>query len=524
MVSSVTEGEDKPLKYPLMFRACELVLVNKIDLLEHLDYDLDLFLHHLDAVNPGVRADARQRAHRRGRRRVARLARGARGARGGGRVTAPAGVDLVGAAPRRAHAGQRGAVRGRGRPHRAAVPPHGRALRGRRAARGARRRRRRPLRRAPRHRRVRAPGDRRQARAARHRAVGRGRRARAPRSTLLAEPDDIAIAFGDAAGGRGRRRASPRDRGCLTIAFARRRRRVGVRAAGARTRSSRRSWPRRSTTCSGSSCTCSSSTAACSRAARERAVHDAGASSFLYPFLDEREDDLDAVVADVARVGAHEGGRGRRAARADAGRGPRRRCSPPRRRCATCFARGGRRARARQRRLGHRRDGRRRRPARAAGGRLAAAPGDRPHRGHGDPHRAGQRHRHRGAVLAPGHRPRPRRATSLLAHLDERRLGQRPRRAGRGAPARPGHDRARRLRRRADRRPRGWPTTCVVTRSEHIPRIQEAQASALHVLRELVEVDGERRDRRSCPTTRGARPRRAARRDRRDGDDRHARA
>jgi hydrogenase nickel incorporation protein HypB len=54
MVSSVTEGEDKPLKYPLMFRACELVLVNKIDLLEHLDYDLDLFLHHLDAVHPGV--------------------------------------------------------------------------------------------------------------------------------------------------------------------------------------------------------------------------------------------------------------------------------------------------------------------------------------------------------------------------------------------------------------------------------------------------------------------------------------
>ena len=33
MVSSVTEGEDKPLKYPLMFRACELVVVNKIDLL-----------------------------------------------------------------------------------------------------------------------------------------------------------------------------------------------------------------------------------------------------------------------------------------------------------------------------------------------------------------------------------------------------------------------------------------------------------------------------------------------------------
>ena len=54
MVSSVTEGEDKPLKYPLMFRACELVLINKIDLLPHLDFDLDKFLYHLDAVHPGV--------------------------------------------------------------------------------------------------------------------------------------------------------------------------------------------------------------------------------------------------------------------------------------------------------------------------------------------------------------------------------------------------------------------------------------------------------------------------------------
>jgi hydrogenase nickel incorporation protein HypB len=51
MVSSVTEGEDKPAKYPLMFRACELVLVNKVDLLPHLDFDLDKFLYHLDAVH-----------------------------------------------------------------------------------------------------------------------------------------------------------------------------------------------------------------------------------------------------------------------------------------------------------------------------------------------------------------------------------------------------------------------------------------------------------------------------------------
>ena len=54
MISSVTEGEDKPLKYPLMFRTCELVVINKIDLLAHLDYDLELFLHHLDGVHPGV--------------------------------------------------------------------------------------------------------------------------------------------------------------------------------------------------------------------------------------------------------------------------------------------------------------------------------------------------------------------------------------------------------------------------------------------------------------------------------------
>lgn len=54
MVSSVTEGEDKPLKYPLMFRACDTVLVNKIDLLPHLDFDLDAFLENLQSVHPGV--------------------------------------------------------------------------------------------------------------------------------------------------------------------------------------------------------------------------------------------------------------------------------------------------------------------------------------------------------------------------------------------------------------------------------------------------------------------------------------
>jgi hydrogenase nickel incorporation protein HypB len=54
MISAVTEGEDKPLKYPLMFRTCELVVINKIDLLPHLDFEIERFLHNLDAVHPDV--------------------------------------------------------------------------------------------------------------------------------------------------------------------------------------------------------------------------------------------------------------------------------------------------------------------------------------------------------------------------------------------------------------------------------------------------------------------------------------
>ncbi|WP_094287430.1 hydrogenase nickel incorporation protein HypB [Mycobacterium lehmannii] len=52
MVYSVTEGEEKPLKYPVMFRSADLVLVNKVDLIPHLDFDLQTFYTNLRAVNP----------------------------------------------------------------------------------------------------------------------------------------------------------------------------------------------------------------------------------------------------------------------------------------------------------------------------------------------------------------------------------------------------------------------------------------------------------------------------------------
>jgi hydrogenase nickel incorporation protein HypB len=55
MVSAITEGEEKPLKYPVMFHACDVVVVNKLDLLPHLDFDLDHFVANVRAVNPGAR-------------------------------------------------------------------------------------------------------------------------------------------------------------------------------------------------------------------------------------------------------------------------------------------------------------------------------------------------------------------------------------------------------------------------------------------------------------------------------------
>ena len=54
VVLSVTEGEDKPIKYPLMFRVCDAVVLNKIDLLPYLDYDPKLVKDNINSIHAGV--------------------------------------------------------------------------------------------------------------------------------------------------------------------------------------------------------------------------------------------------------------------------------------------------------------------------------------------------------------------------------------------------------------------------------------------------------------------------------------
>jgi hydrogenase nickel incorporation protein HypB len=53
-ILSVTEGDDKPLKYPHMFREADLVLLNKIDLLAYVDFDIERAAAHARDANPGV--------------------------------------------------------------------------------------------------------------------------------------------------------------------------------------------------------------------------------------------------------------------------------------------------------------------------------------------------------------------------------------------------------------------------------------------------------------------------------------
>ncbi len=55
MILSVPEGHDKPLKYPLMFSICDVVLVNKIDVLPYFDFDMDKCREYIHMRNPRAR-------------------------------------------------------------------------------------------------------------------------------------------------------------------------------------------------------------------------------------------------------------------------------------------------------------------------------------------------------------------------------------------------------------------------------------------------------------------------------------
>ena len=70
MVYAVTEGEEKPLKYPVMFRTADVVLVNKIDLLPHLDLRPRRLPRQPPSCQPDRHGDPAQRPHGRGRHAV----------------------------------------------------------------------------------------------------------------------------------------------------------------------------------------------------------------------------------------------------------------------------------------------------------------------------------------------------------------------------------------------------------------------------------------------------------------------
>lgn len=55
MILSVPEGDDKPLKYPLMFSIVDVLLVNKIDVMEHFDFDLDAVIERATKLNPNIK-------------------------------------------------------------------------------------------------------------------------------------------------------------------------------------------------------------------------------------------------------------------------------------------------------------------------------------------------------------------------------------------------------------------------------------------------------------------------------------
>ena len=54
MILSVPEGDDKPLKYPLMFSVCDVVLINKIDVMPYFDFDMEKCRENIAMRNPSA--------------------------------------------------------------------------------------------------------------------------------------------------------------------------------------------------------------------------------------------------------------------------------------------------------------------------------------------------------------------------------------------------------------------------------------------------------------------------------------
>ena len=54
MILSIPEGDDKPLKYPLMFSICDVLLINKIDVIDYFDFDLDACIERVKKLNPKI--------------------------------------------------------------------------------------------------------------------------------------------------------------------------------------------------------------------------------------------------------------------------------------------------------------------------------------------------------------------------------------------------------------------------------------------------------------------------------------
>jgi hydrogenase nickel incorporation protein HypB len=55
LVASIPEGDDKPYKYPGMYRGVDIVVINKIDLMPYVDFNMEYFLNGIEVLNPGVK-------------------------------------------------------------------------------------------------------------------------------------------------------------------------------------------------------------------------------------------------------------------------------------------------------------------------------------------------------------------------------------------------------------------------------------------------------------------------------------